>query len=387
MQTARVSLRGARRWSQRLHPWIYRSDVVGAPSGPPGPVLVEDERERPIGMALWSPASMISLRMLTHEERAIDGGFWHERIARAAAYRAALAPDSDAWRMVHAEADGLPSLIVDRYGEHLVVQLLSAGLESCRDEILAALRDVASPAGILARNDASVRDHERLDRRIELLAGEVPENVEVREGSVRYLVAPWTGQKTGAFLDQRENRVLAGRLARGRALDVFAYHGSFALHLGLGADEVVAVDASAEALGRADENARLNGLDNLRCLEANAFDYLRAQAAGRNRYDTIVLDPPAFAKRRDAVSSALGGYKELNLRAMRLLAPGGHLLTFSCSYHVDAPAFTDMLEQAAADAGRPMRWMETRWQAADHPRIVQIPETSYLKGAVLQAAD
>lgn len=330
---------------------------------------------------------MISLRMLTHDDAAIDAEFWHTRLARALTLRSALEPDASAWRMVHAEADGLPSLIVDRYGEFLVVQLLSAGLEVFRAEIVAALRELVKPEGILARNDVSVRAHEQLPQTVELLHGSVPELLEVHEAAVRYQAAPWTGQKTGAFLDQRENRVRAGELARGRALDVFAYHGSFALHLAGGAREVLALDSSVEALERAAANAELNGRTNLRCLEGNAFDFLRAEEAAGSRWDVIVLDPPAFAKRRDALERARAGYKELNLRAMRLLSPGGHLLTFSCSYHLDVASFTAMLEDAAFDAGRPMRWIESRAQSADHPRIVQIPETSYLKGAVLQASE
>jgi len=399
-QTARVNRRGAARWRERQHPWIYRSDVIEPPHAEAGHVLVIDERNAPIGMALWSPSSTISLRMLTHDERAIDDGFWHERIAAAVAYRNELAPPANAYRLVHGEGDGLPSLIVDRYDEWLVVQLLSAGLERHRDAIVAALRAHVDPAGILARNDAAVRDHERLPRDVELLHGSVPELVEVRENDVAYLAAPWTGQKTGAFLDQRENRARAGELVGGRALDCFSYHGSFALHLATRATHVVAVDSSADALQRARENVERNGFaiaddtgaasrgtrgGSVSFLEANVFDFLRAQEAARERYDTIVLDPPAFAKRKDAVERALRGYKEINLRAMRLLAPGGHLLTFSCSHHVSESAFRSMLEAAAADAGRPMRWIEARGQAADHPAIVQIPESSYLKGAVLQA--
>ena len=387
VSTAYAALRGARRWTERLHPWIYRSDLIRIPSGGPGPVGVVDERGNFIGNALWSPASAIALRMLTRHEVAIDAAFWQDRIARALAYRTALAPDTDACRLVHGEADGLPSLIVDRYGEHLVVQLLSAGLEACRAAILQALLELVQPAGILARNEASVREHEQLPRITELLHGTVPERLEVREALVRYEAAPWTGQKTGAFLDQRENRVRAGQLARGRALDVFSYHGSFALHLATGATDVLAVDSSADALARASENFRRNGFTHVRTLEANAFDLLRAEESAGHEWDVIVLDPPAFAKRRDAVARALGGYKEINLRAMRLLAPGGHLMTFSCSYHVDVTSFTEMLEEAAADAGRRVRWIESRGQSADHPRIVQIPETSYLKGAILQAVD
>jgi 23S rRNA (cytosine1962-C5)-methyltransferase len=385
MENAIVSGRGAARWSSRQHPWIYRGDVVEPPAGGPGVVRVLDERGGPVGMALWSPASAISLRMLTREERAIDEAFWRERLEAAVAYRAGLAPDATAYRIAHAEADGVPSLIVDRYGDYLVVQLLSAGLESHRGEVVAALTATFAPRGILARNDVPVRAHERLERRSELLFGHVPESIEVAEAGVHYLAAPWTGQKTGAFLDQRENRARAGALARGRALDCFTYHGSFALHLARRADLVVAVDSSAEALERARANADLNAQGNVRAVAANVFDFLRAEEAAGARYDTVVLDPPAFAKRRDAVAQALRGYKEINLRAMRVLAPGGVLCTFSCSYHVDRAAFRQMLESAAADAGRMMRWIEGRGQARDHPEILQIPESGYLKGAILQA--
>jgi 23S rRNA (cytosine1962-C5)-methyltransferase len=383
--TAIVTLRGAARWKERQHPWIYRGDVVEAPDGGAGVVRVVDERGALLGAALWSPASTISLRMLTREEAPIGPAWWRERIAAAAAYRDGLAPDATAYRVVHAEADGLPSLVVDRYGEFLVVQFLSAGLEARRREIVDALVEVLRPAGILARNDVPVRVHERLSRETVLLHGFVPEHVEIEEAGVRHLAAPWHGQKTGAFLDQRENRVRAGELAFGRALDCFTYHGSFALHLARRATEVVAVDSSAEALERARTNAQLSAADNVRFETANVFDFLRAREAEGASYDTIVLDPPAFAKRRDAVAQALRGYKEINLRAMRLLAPAGFLCTFSCSYHVSRAAFREMLAAAAADSGRPMRWIEERGQALDHPEVLQIPESGYLKGAILQA--
>jgi 23S rRNA (cytosine1962-C5)-methyltransferase len=397
---ARVSRRGAARWQPRGHPWIYRSDVLEAPAVPAGIVAVEDEGGRPIGMALWSPTSQISLRMLTREACRVDVGFWRDRLRAAVAYRTAHAPDATAYRLVHGEADGLPSLVVDRYGEHLVVQLLSAGLEAERPALLAALVAELEPAGILARNDVAVRGHERLEQSVELLHGTVPEQLQVREGGVAYLAAPWHGQKTGAFLDQRENRARAAALARGRTLDCFAYHGSFALHLATSADETLVLDSSEPALARARENAALNGYTGvdengglrhearaarMDFVAANAFDWLRNAAAQRDRFDVIVLDPPAFAKRRDAIGAALRGYKELNLRALKLLAPGGHLLTFSCSFHLRPELFRSMLEDAAADAGRPVRWIEWRGQAADHPEIVQVPESGYLKGAVLQA--
>lgn len=382
---ARVSRRGASRW-RRGHPWIYRSDVLDAPATPAGAVHVLDEHGEFLGTALWSPPSQISLRMLTDDDQPIDDVFWRDRIEAALAYRGGLSIDGNAYRLLHGEADGTPSLVVDKYDHYLVAQFLSAGLEAYRHEIVAALRDLVQPRGILARNDPAVRVHENLPQGTELLHGSVPEEVEVREGKIRYRAAPWHGQKTGAFLDQRENRARAGQLARGRALDCFSFHGSFALHLAQHATEVTAVDSSGDALVRARSNAELNGFDNIEFVEANAFDYLREQEEAGEEFDIVVIDPPAFAKRRDAVQKALRGYKEINLRAMRLLKPGGHLCSFSCSFHIGTALFREMLEDAAADAGRPMRWIEARGQAADHPEIVQIPESIYLKGAILQAA-
>lgn len=381
---ARVSRRGASRWLHG-HPWVFRSDVTAPPGMAAGAVRVQDEHGRFIGTALWSPTSQISLRMLTSDDRTIDASFWRDRIGAAAAHRESLAIDGNAYRVVHGEADGIPSLVVDRYGDFLVAQFLSAGLEAYRADIMAALLDQYKPAGLLARNDVAVRTHEQLPLTTELLYGEVPEQVEVREADVRYLAAPWKGQKTGAFLDQRENRARAGQLARGRTLDCFSYHGSFTMHLAAHCDVVTAIDSSYEALERAEVNAQLNGFENVELIEANAFEYLRHQENEGETYDLVVVDPPAFAKRRDVVKQALRGYKEVNLRAMRLLKPGGHLCTFSCSFHIDTSMFREMLLSAAADSGRQMRWIESRGQALDHPEIVQIPETIYLKGAVLQA--
>jgi 23S rRNA (cytosine1962-C5)-methyltransferase len=383
---ARVNRKGAERWVDRLHPWIYRSDLVDPPTGDAGIVDVIDEYGRAIGSALWSPASVISLRMLTHEPRVIDRSFWRDRIRAALELRDSLDIDANALRLVHAEADGLPSLIVDRYADVLVVQFLSAGIEAHRDEIVEALVELVQPRGILARDDVPIRRHERLGGNAILLHGDVPEHIEVREHRVRWLASPWSGQKTGAFLDQRENRLRACQLARGRALDCFTYHGGFALQLASGGARVTAVDSSADAIERARENARLNQVEPaVEFIEDNVFDVLRDLDERRASFDTIVLDPPAFAKRRDSLRAALRGYKEINLRAMRLLAPGGHLLTFSCSYHVSDADFRTMLEHAAADAGRTLRWIEWRGQAADHPAVMQIPETAYLKGAVVQA--
>jgi 23S rRNA (cytosine1962-C5)-methyltransferase len=308
-------------------------------------------------------------------------------MARAADRRASIRAEANAYRVVYGEADGCPSLIVDRYGDIAVLQLLSAGLEACRTDIVTAVREVLQATGIIARNDASVRAREGLPRSVEVLYGEVPAEVEVDEHGVRYLAAPHDGQKTGAFLDQRENRVRVRELARGNALDCFSYHGSFALHLARKADRVTALDSSGPALERAAVNARLNGLTNIDFVEANAFDWLREAARSGQRFDTIVVDPPAFAKSRGSVRSALRGYKEINLRAMRLLRPGGFLFTASCSYHVTRPLFLEMLESAAADSGRRMALREVRGQPLDHPEILTMPESGYLKGAILEAMD
>ena len=384
-ESATVSQRGAQRWA-RGHPWIFKSDVRKRPSAPAGAVRVRDDRGRWLGTALWSPSSEISLRLLDPDpDVKLDGDWWHARLSRAAARRSEISAQTTAYRLIHAEGDGLPALICDRYDRWLVVQVLSAGLEVFRDRIVEALVRLTSAEGVLARNDVPLRSREGLVRETVLLHGDVPQEIIINEHGVRYAAAPWTGQKTGAFLDQRENRVLTGTLARGRALDCFSYHGSFALHLARQADHVLAIDSSADALARARENAALNGFSNVQCVEANAFDYLRDRDRAGERFDTIVLDPPAFAKTRDALEAALRGYHEINLRAMRLLTPGGCLYTASCSFHLTRPLFLEMIERAAEDSGRRLILRQVLGQPADHPEVLTIPETGYLKGAILVA--
>ena len=323
------------------------------------------------------------MRWLAPDGVDVDAEWWRAALRRALARREGI--DATAFRVVHAEGDGLPSLIVDRFGDYAVAQLLSAGLEAVRGDVVDAIRDVLAPQGLLLRNDAPVRERERLPRGIEPAFGEVPQAIEVREAAVRYVAAPWTGQKTGAFLDQRENRLLVGRLAAGRCLDVFAYHGGFAVHLAKGgASEVTAVEGSAEALRHVEAAAALNGVA-IRTVEANAFDWLRAEAGSGAAYDVIVLDPPAFAKDQRSLARALAGYKELNLRAMTMLAPGGWLFTCSCSHHVRRSDFFAMLGEAAQDAGRRIQLVELRGAGADHPELLTVPETGYLKGALLRA--
>ncbi len=380
-----VSAKGAARW-EAGHPWIYRTDVYDEPRGTPGVVTVTDRRGRHLGQALYSPTSEIRLRLLTPKRETIDATWWADRIAAAARRRAGL--PATAYRVVHGEGDGLPSLVVDRYGPYVVAQLLSAGLEQVRADILDGIGAALAPEGILIRNDTTVRRHEGLPLEVTPGRGTVPDTVAVEEAGVRYLAAPHTGQKTGAFLDQRENRVLVGEhTGAGRALDLFTYHGSFALHLARRAGEVVAVDSSADALARGRENAALNERTNITWREANAFDLLRELERREELFDTIVLDPPAFAKAKQSVSRALAGYKEINLRAMRLVAPGGVLFTCSCSYHVGRAVFLDMLGDAARDAGRRLQLLAITGAGRDHPELVNVPETGYLKGALLRAVD
>lgn len=384
MTEPRVTPRGAERWV-RGHPWIYRSEVLDGPAAP-GVVRVHDQRGRFIGQALYSPRSEIRLRLLERSDRVIDDRWWVEQIAACAARREGI--DASAYRIVHGEGDGIPSLVVDRYDRWLVVQILSAGLETVRESIVAALVQALQPEGILLRNDAPARRREALPLEPVEAHGTVPREIQVREGRALYLAAPWDGQKTGAFLDQRPNRLLAGRLMpqAGRALDCFSYHGSFAIHLARRAGNVLALDVSRAALDRGAANAALNALSNIEWREADAFETLRQLERARERFDFIVLDPPAFAKSRATVPAALRGYREINLRAMRILAPGGTLLTASCSFHVRLPQFLAMLAEAAGDSGRRITLQLVLGQGEDHPEVLTIPETGYLKGAVVKAA-
>jgi 23S rRNA (cytosine1962-C5)-methyltransferase len=385
--TAIVSPRGEARWT-RGHPWIFRSDLLERPDAPAGVVPVTARNGRPLGEALWSPSSEIALRFLTRPGAPpIDGAWWRHRLEGAIARRAPLVGVTTAMRLVHGEGDGLPSLVVDRYDRWLVVQLLSAGLASLEAQVVPLLLELTGCEGVLARHDVGARRREGLDDAVRLLAGDVPRAITVMEHGVRYVAAPWDGQKTGAFLDQRENRALVGALARGRALDCFAYHGSFALHLARRASDVVALDISGAALDRARTHAAENGLTNVATVEADAFEWLRDAVRRGERFETIVVDPPAFAKSRAAIPQARRGYADINRLAMKLLAPGGTLFSASCSHHIDRSTFLAMLAEAAADSGRRLELRGTTGHALDHPELLTIPETGYLKGAVLVAQD
>jgi 23S rRNA (cytosine1962-C5)-methyltransferase len=381
--TVTITRRGEDR-ARAGHPWIYRSDVSRADAAAGDLVQVESERGRPIGHALFSDESQITLRMVAFGPAVPPPDFIERRIAAAIAYRESLALDATAYRLVHGEADRLPSLIVDRYGDYLVVQALSQGIDRRLPEITAALAKLARPAGILARNDPRVRLLEGLEQRVGVLYGDVPERLEVREGAVGYQVDPWKGQKTGLFLDQRENREAALRYARGRLLDAFSYHGGFALSLAPRCDSVLAVDISADAVARIRENAAANGLRHVEAREMNVFDELRELERTGARFDTIVLDPPAFAKNKAAVPKAMSGYKEINLRALKLLEPGGFLVTCSCSYNVSEEMFLDVVSEAAADAAAEVSLVEKRAQGRDHAILITVPETHYLKCLILR---
>ncbi|HWQ35520.1 MAG TPA: class I SAM-dependent rRNA methyltransferase [Blastocatellia bacterium] len=394
LPAAVISPKGVER-ARAGHLWIYRSDVITRPRAASGAVVrVTDKRGHFVALAHYGAESEITLRLLAFEETEISRGFWRERLRAASAWRERVVSDTDAYRVVHAEGDLLPGLIIDRYGDAFVIQTLTRGMDALKEMWVSLLVEEFSPRLIVERNDAKVRQLEGLPllSRVLYEAGK-PEAAEaiqttteeffITENGIRFLVDLAGGQKTGAFLDQRENRAAAMRYGSGRGLDCFSFHGSFALHLARVCNEVTALDISEAAIERAGRNAELNGITNVEFIAANVFDRLRDYDEAGEQFDTIVLDPPAFAKNRGAVEAALRGYKEINLRAMRLLRPGGVLMTCSCSYHVGEHLFLEMLADAARDAGRAVQVIEKRTQSRDHPILLTVPETYYLKCVVL----
>lgn len=373
------------------HPWVYATEVAGV-EGDPAPgdlVRVVDARGRFLGRGYINPASQILVRILTRDpgER-VDRDFFRRRLAAALEYRRRVAPRAEACRLVFGEADFLPALIVDRFGPYLVLQTLALGIDRFKGLIVEVLVELLRPRGIYERNDVNVRLLEGLDLRTGHLYGDFEPVVPFQEHGLRFTADLARGQKTGFFLDQRENRLALRDLAGGaRVLDAFCYSGAFALHAALfGAREVVGVDIAPAAVELAAEHARLNGLaDRCRFYAANAFDELRRLAAAGEKFDLVILDPPAFTKSKEALPGAVRGYKEINLRALKLLRPGGFLVTCSCSYHLDEGSFLEVVMAAAADAGRTLRLVELRRQARDHPILPAAPETHYLKCAVFQA--
>jgi len=373
---------------QRLkhgHLWIYTSDVIATGTAEAGDVVeMRDQAGNAFGYAFYSQASQITLRWCAPPGAPPDRTFWRARLEQADAYRRQVVRDTDAYRLVYGESDLLPSLLIDRYGEHFVIETLSQGTDRLKATWVELLEELYHPASITERNDAAVRRHEDLPQQRGVLAGSLPDEVVVRMNGVAFGVEILAGQKTGAFLDQRENYAAAGQYARGRVLDAFTFAGGFALHIAPHADEVLAVDISEEACALARRNAERNGAGNIEVMKANVFDYLHELDRAGERFDTVVLDPPAFAKGKAALENAYRGYKEINLRALRLLNPGGILVTCSCSYHMAEPIFLRMLGEAIADVGRPVRVIERRGPARDHPFLPGVPETLYLKCIIAQ---
>ena len=374
-----ITRRGAERL-QKGHLWIYRSDVSKAPGAKAGDaVAVVDGRRRFLAKAFWSERSQIALRVVTRDEEAIDDAFLAGRLASARALRELALPGQEAWRMVHGEADLLPGLVVDRYGDVFVLQTLVPATERRKEALADLLVSAHGAAAVVERNDVRVRELEGLAQVKGVVRGAAPGPLEYREGEVRLRIDVLEGQKTGAFLDQRENHVRAGEYATGRCLDCFSYAGGFALQLARRAAAVTAVEMQPTAAGLLRGNAALNGSANLEIVEQNAFDYLRDRAEEAPAWDMVVLDPPAFAKNKESLAGARRGYKEINLRALQILKPGGILVTASCSYHLSEAMFEEMLLDAANDAGRPLQILERRGAGRDHPVLLGVPETRYLK--------
>lgn len=378
--TVKISPRGATRLKSG-HVWVYRSDVVSADGIPPGSlVTVSDPRGKPLGTALYSTSSQIAVRMLSGEPITDFSALLRQRIVSAIAYREGLVRDTDAYRVIFSEADFLPGLIVDRYNDIVSLQVLTQGMDAAqiRETVISELTRCLHPNSVIERVDPRVRELETLPPRAPgLLQGDKTATT-FTMNDVHFHYDALEGQKTGAFLDQRENYAAAAHYAHGDALDVFCYQGGFALHLAPRCSNVTGIDSSRPALEAADKNATLNGRE-IEWIEANAFDLLKDYAWSNRRYDTVILDPPAFAKTKRDLDSAFRGYKELNLRALKMLGPGGTLVTCSCSYHVSQSNFLEVLADAALDAHRTLRLVEVRRQAIDHPVLLNVPETAYLK--------
>jgi len=429
MASVKISRRGAKR-IRNGHLWVYRSDVREADDASAGQIVrVVDEAGNTVGQAFYSDRSEIALRFLVMGDETIDREWWRGRLRQSAARRAQVAQETNAYRLVYSEGDLLPSLIVDRYDDVFVMQTLSQGTEHLKSTLAELLVEEFTPRTIVERNDARVRELEGLDRRVGVVYERVsepradrgphagsprgvvdatgsyrssrsydpvatapasetaPEEIEINQHGVRFLVSPLGGQKTGAFLDQRENYLAARRVAHGRALDCFTFNGGFALHVAAACESVLGIDISAEAIAAAERNADRNQVSNVAFRAANVFDALREFEAAGERFDTIVLDPPAFAKNRASLASAVRGYKEINLRALKLLNPGGVLVTSTCSYHLSEEMFLEIIADAALDARRRVQLVEKRGQSSDHPVLLGVPETHYLKCVIARVVE
>jgi 23S rRNA (cytosine1962-C5)-methyltransferase len=382
-ETVTVNRRGAERARAR-HGWIYRSDIIGSRARSGQTVRLLDTGGKCLGRALYSSRSQIALRIVSFDDEETDHRFWLSRLLSAESLRNQVVSDTTAFRLVYGESDLLPSLIIDRFNDCFAIQTLSQAMDAMKQMWVDMIVERYSPRAVIERNDARVRELEGLPRLSGLVYGSDPGDIEVEENGVRYAVNLLEGQKTGAFLDQRENRLAAARYSRGRALDCFSFQGAFALHFARRAVSVRAIEISGAAVAAARRNAELNNADNIEFIEGNVFDHLREMERAGERFDLINLDPPAFAKNRESIPAALRGYKEINLRAMKLLDAGGILVTSTCSYHVSEEMFLNVVAEAASDARRSAQIIEKRTQARDHPVSISMPETLYLKCLILR---
>jgi 23S rRNA (cytosine1962-C5)-methyltransferase len=387
MSQVQITTRGAKR-IRKGHLWVYRSDVRDAQDVGAGTIVsVVDEAKNLVGQAFYSDQSEIALRFLSTSRETIDRNWWRVRLRQCAERRSAITKETNAYRLVYSEGDLLPSLIVDVYDGHYVLQTLSQGTDRLQNEIVELIVEEFKPRSISERNDARVRQFEGLELRKGVLYGDAPDEIQINQNGVRFLVSPLSGQKTGAFLDQRENYVAAAKVTHGRALDCFTFNGGFALHLAKSCESVVGIDISEEAVAAGQRNAQLNDASNVEFKTANVFDALREMEAAGERFDTIVLDPPAFTKSRATVKSGARGYKEINLRALKLLNPGGVLITCTCSYHLSEEMFLRIIADAAVDARRRLQIIEKRGQSSDHRVLLGVPETHYLKCVIARVVE
>lgn len=384
MRTVRVNRKAAGRVASG-HPWIFSSDIVDRGEAEPGDaVLVADPAGKALGTAHYSSSSQISLRLLSDRVETVDGSFYRQRLADAQAFRQRVVRDSDAYRLVHGEGDLLPGLVIDRYGDFFAIQTLDQGMDRAKADIVSALEASFAPRGIVERNDVPVRKRESLELKTGVLSGDAPDSVAVHMNGITLHADLLHGQKTGIYLDERENYVAAARYAHGRALDCFTSTGGFALHLAAKCEAVEAVDSSGPNLQTAERNRETNGIANLSFREADVFDLLAGHASARREFETVVLDPPAFAKSRGNVEAAARGYKEINRRALQLLKSGGILVTCSCSHHLSEAALLEIVAEASLETHRKLRVLERRTQSQDHPILLTVPETHYLKCLILQ---
>jgi 23S rRNA (cytosine1962-C5)-methyltransferase len=384
LHTVRVNRKAAARVASG-HPWIFASDLIDRGEAARGEaVLVVDYKGAALGTAHYSDSSQISLRMLADRAESINREFYLRRLAAAEAYRKRIVAGSNAYRLVHAEGDQLPGLVIDRYGDYFTLQTLDQGMDHAKTDIVSCLEELFAPKGIVERNDVAVRKRESLPLEAGVLRGDVPAAVMVEMNGLKLYADLLHGQKTGIFLDQRENYVAAARYAHGRALDSFTSAGGFALHLAARCESVEAVDSSEGSLKMAERNRAANQIGNVEFREADMFDLLAGYASAHRRFDTVVLDPPAFAKSKGSVDAAARGYKEINRRALQLLGSGGVLVTCSCSQHVSEAMLLEIVAEASLDTNRKLRILERRAQSQDHPILLTIPETLYLKCLILE---